>query len=72
MASAKCPKCDSRYFELETTRPQGSRIDICFVRCKSCGAVVGTIQDSAIAEGFKKQNEVLKLIAERLDIYVNL
>jgi predicted Zn finger-like uncharacterized protein len=39
MAYSKCPSCSSTYFET----PSGSRYKLQFVKCSSCGTVVGVL-----------------------------
>lgn len=43
--TSKCPKpdCNSSSFELAEEEPTGSKFKLNFVRCSSCGAVVGVL-----------------------------
>ena len=43
MATSTCPKCDSHRFEMKEHSPEGSRLKVNFVQCRSCGAVVGVM-----------------------------
>lgn len=76
MTSSKCPSCGLSFFKVEVLRPDGCLNDICFVRCRSCGVAVGVLQDRdsviVMEKEFKKQNEAIKLIAEKLNVCVDL
>ena len=37
-----CPKCDHTTFEVAIETPKASKFKIAFIRCASCGCVVGT------------------------------
>ena len=39
--SSKCPKCESTSFETAVESPKKSNFKLIFIRCASCGTVVG-------------------------------
>lgn len=41
--SSKCPSCSSTSFETAIETPKESRFKLLFIRCASCGAVVGVL-----------------------------
>lgn len=41
--SSTCPKCGSISFEVATVEPNKSNHKLNFVRCSSCGGVVGVL-----------------------------
>lgn len=44
MAESKCPRCDSRHFEVvHANNLQGTNRTILFVQCANCGSVVGVL-----------------------------
>lgn len=45
MAKACCAKCGSTSFELEKVKVKNSTNAMQFVKCSSCGTVVGTHED---------------------------
>ena len=42
---SRCPKegCNSTRFESELEEPEGSKFKLLFIRCYSCGTVVGVL-----------------------------
>jgi len=42
--SSKCPKCEHTSFEMAETEVKGSRYKQMFIRCSSCGTVVGVTE----------------------------
>ena len=44
MATSKCPRCDSTFFEAKEANVSGSDWRYMFIQCASCGSVVG-VQD---------------------------
>lgn len=40
--SSKCPKCENTSFELSIEDIRNAQYKISFIRCSSCGTVVGT------------------------------
>ncbi len=61
MATATCPKCDSRRFELSTAEPKGAKYKMTFVQCSSCGAVVGVTDYYSVPS-------LLEKIADKLGV----
>ena len=44
MAShSECPKCDSSHFEVAQETIKGTNFYLSFIRCASCGTVVGVM-----------------------------
>jgi hypothetical protein len=41
-SSSKCPKCENSTFELAIETPKKANYKFYFIRCSSCGTVVGT------------------------------
>lgn len=48
VVSSKCPKCEKSGFELSTESPKNSNYKVSFVRCFSCGTVVGCLEPASI------------------------
>lgn len=44
MATSRCSRCEGTVFETATYTPKGSALDLTFVQCASCGAVVGAFR----------------------------
>jgi len=42
-SSSICPKCSSSRFEAVVETPKKSNFKLLFVRCESCGTVVGVL-----------------------------
>ncbi len=61
MATSRCPKCGSTFFEMEEGKIQGSKFRLLFIQCGSCGTVVG------VQELFNISNLIYKL-AKKLNI----
>jgi len=60
-SSSKCPKCANATFELALEEPKGSRYKFYFIRCSSCGTVVGTHE-------FHNIGVTINQLAEKLNI----
>ena len=41
--SSKCPSCTSTSFETAIETPKNSNFKLLFIRCSSCGTVVGVL-----------------------------
>lgn len=59
--SSKCPKCENSKFELSSESPFGSIYKVNFIRCSSCGTVVGNIEYHSTAI-------LLQKLAQKLDV----
>lgn len=57
--SSKCPKCENSGFELSTESPRKSNYKVSFIRCFSCGTVVGCLEPASITN-------LLHKLAQRL------
>ena len=55
-----CPKCSGSSFEMAETPVKGSKFRLSFVRCASCGCVVG-VQD------FYNIGSLIHELAEKLN-----
>ena len=44
MAYSKCPSCTSTSFETSIETPKNSNFKVQFIRCSSCGTVVGVLE----------------------------
>jgi hypothetical protein len=44
MAQSRCPKCEGTVFETASYTPAGSALQLTFVQCASCGAVLGAFR----------------------------
>lgn len=42
--SSKCPNCTSTSFEVALETPKHSNFKLQFIRCSSCGTVVGVLE----------------------------
>ncbi len=63
--SSKCPKCENSNFELSSESPKGSNYKINFIRCSSCGTVVGVLEYHSTAI-------LLQKLARKLGASLNL
>lgn len=59
--SSKCPKCENTSFELKTEKVENSRYPYCFVRCSSCGTVIGVTENHNVSYLVKKLAEKLNV-----------
>ena len=50
MANLKCGFCQGTSFALSTEQPAGARFPLCIVRCASCDAPVGVLQNENAAD----------------------
>lgn len=62
--SSKCPKCDNSGFELSTESPSKANYKVTFVRCSSCGAVVGTLESQSTVNLLHKLAKKLNVSLE--------
>ena len=72
MAYSKCGKCGNGSFELVEPTVRGAAYRLYFVQCSSCGVPVAVQEFNNITAMLSKQNQALKEIAARLDVYVDL
>lgn len=72
MGWSKCPSCKNGTFTIEENVPSGSPYKLIFVRCSSCGAVVGVMDYLNIGDLLLAQNRALKEIANTLGVSVSL
>jgi uncharacterized Zn finger protein len=73
MATAsKCPACPSNQFELVHETPRNSNFAYSFIRCASCGTVIGVADANNIGAMLAQQNAAIKAIAARAGIDVKL
>jgi len=63
MATPKCPKCESVFFEIKTASPKNSNYKIQFVNCSSCGCVVGALE-------FYNTGALLHTLAKQLGVKI--
>lgn len=57
--SSKCPNCSSTSFETAIEEPSGSNFKLIFIRCSSCGTVVGTMDYYNIGSMLEKIGDKL-------------
>jgi len=63
--SSKCPKCENTSFELAEVSIKGAKFKNYFIRCFSCGTVVGTTP-------YHNTATILKKICDKLGIRFDL
>lgn len=68
MAISTCIKCGGHSFEVAIEEPAQSRHRLMFVRCATCGGVVGALDLENIGLMLHQQNAALIKIAEALKI----
>lgn len=56
---SKCPKCEASSFETELETPRGSSFKLLFIRCSSCGTVVGVMDYYNIGAMLEKLGDKL-------------
>ena len=61
--SSKCPRCQHSGFEVAIESPSGSNYKLAFVRCSSCGTVVGVTEYYNIGA---RLSELAKLLGRDL------
>ncbi|MEW6182673.1 MAG: hypothetical protein AB1500_05780 [Bacillota bacterium] len=64
MAEPSCPKCGKTGFEVLENKPLNMDYKLLFIRCASCGAVVGAVDLYNIASLFC---ELEQKLSEKLD-----
>ena len=66
--ASKCPRCDATGFEIAVESPTGSKAKICFVRCATCGAVVGAVDYGGIGAMLDDLAEDVRRIAAKAGV----
>tara|TARA_Y100000588_G_scaffold247805_1_gene262288 strand:+ start:445 stop:639 length:195 start_codon:yes stop_codon:yes gene_type:complete len=61
--SSKCPKCERTSFELSIENVANAKFKISFIRCSSCGTVVGTNEYYSVGA-------LVKSLAEKLNVEI--
>ena len=56
-----CPRCGNSTFEMAPAVIEGAKFQLQFVRCASCGCVVGTVEGRNIGD-------LIRRLAEKLNI----
>jgi recombinational DNA repair protein (RecF pathway) len=72
MALSSCPKCDSKRFEVTYSAPAGSGVQLRFVQCAACGAVVGVADYYPARNPSEMESEIKKLRAEVQQLAANV
>jgi predicted Zn finger-like uncharacterized protein len=64
MAGPICPHCQSDQFALSTEKITGARMTLCVVRCASCNAPIGILQQEDPSETIRA---VAHMLGNKLD-----
>ena len=65
--SSTCPKCDNVSFEAVIEQIAGANFWLTFIRCASCGAVVGVIPYYSIEINLDHVQKMLEGVELKLD-----
>jgi len=68
---SKCPKCDHPYFEVTTNKPKNSNYELLFVRCSSCGCIVGTMDYYNIGARLNELEKKIDKLSTNNDVCLN-
>jgi predicted nucleic-acid-binding Zn-ribbon protein len=64
MATSICPRCGNSSFEIKPSKINGAKIQLSFIQCDSCGAVVGVLESYSAAIQIQQLARKLKIDLE--------
>lgn len=70
MPESICIKCGNTAFELVESKPVGTDFKFLFLQCARCGGVAGVLDYLNIGSALIEQNNLLRRIAQALNVVI--